>query len=194
MFINPQEVIKNGWLKFPESMSDVMQTKCVQPNAIDFTLDRVYHINHMNVFKISEKAKEMRGGTEMMPRVFAEDTNWLLASEDCYDCLSDFYVDIPEQVCAILYPRSTLVRNGLFWTTGIYDSGYKGHIGGVLHNRSGQVIISRGTRIGQIAFVRSDSAGMYAGGWNHSVGTHYTEALTKTEAPVEIEKTEVSLA
>lgn len=194
MFINPKEVIKNGWLKFPEWMNADQNAKCIQPNAIDFTLDRLFTINHMEMFQLSETSKKMRGGTEVEAKLKGVDLSWLLGTDEAYDCLSDFYVDIPEQVCAILYPRSTLVRNGLFWTTGIYDSGFKGHIGGVLHNRSGLASIAKGTRIGQIAFVRSDSAGAYAGGWNHSIGTHYAEVKIESypNPPAEIEKVEVA--
>lgn len=190
MFINPREVIKNGWLKFPDWMNEEQAEKCIQPNAIDFTLDRVFKISG-NIFSLSETKKRMRGGEEIIAvpdkeagdkisldkeiQIIKEQLYFGLDPQDSFDCLSDFYVKVPEGVCAVLFTRSTLVRNGLFWISGLYDSGFEGHIGGVIHTRRGGTQIYKGTRVGQIAFVHADSAGIYAGGWNHSQGTHYTE-------------------
>lgn len=180
MFLNPQQAIQEKWIRFPDWATPEFITKCIQPNAIDFTLDRVFSIEHGNTFAVSENAKRMRGGTERKPVTGlppGEGSNELYWTMDygMYDCLSDFYVELPTGVAAMLVPRSTLVRNGLFWFSGLFDSGFKGHIGGVLHNRSGRAVIAEHTRVGQIIFVGSDSSTLYTGGWSHDAGTHYAE-------------------
>ena len=127
----------------------------------------------------------MRGGSKV-PTLDLPDHDdvqrpfWSISSHSVYDGMSDIYVELPEGVAAMLIIRSTFNRNGLFLTSGLYDSGYKGHLGFALHNRAdAQARVAPGTRVGQVIFVSSDSAGMYAGGWNHDQGTHHSD-----EAPI----------
>ena len=173
MFIDPRVAIENGWVTGIKD-EDVQ----VQPNAIDFTLDRLFSINGDSTFAIDEEEKIMRGGDEINC-VHDRRTSKKIWHIDggIYDGLSDVFVDLPEGVaCLPVIVRSTFNRNGIFLTSGLYDSGYRGHIGFAVHNWLGKARIGVGTRIGQIAFVESAKAGMYAGGlyaggYNHGEGT-----------------------
>lgn len=172
MFINPQTAIKNGWIT-----GIVNPEKQVQPNAIDFTADKAFKLSRGDVFYVSERHKQMRGSVAYEPEPTnhePEITNsWLLAPGGMLDFLSDIYVDLPRGVAAMLVIRSTLARNGLILVSGLYDSGFKGHIGFLLHNRhENTAVIAEGTRVGQIIFVESDAAGVYSGGYNHEMGTN----------------------
>jgi deoxycytidine triphosphate deaminase len=173
MFINPKHAIEEGWvrgIKNPEIQ--------IQPNAIDFTLDRVFSISP-NQFIIStdkttgKELKQMRGGSEVQ---VIEDRRYgveFFHLDDCsYDILSDVYVDLPEGVACMLVPRSTFARNAMWIVSGLYDSGFKGHVGCVLHQLKGTSKVEKGTRVGQIIFVSSQNAKLYAGGYNHEVGTN----------------------
>ena len=62
--------------------------------------------------------------------------------------------------------RSTLNRNGIFITSGLYDSGFENYIGGVMHVRCGPARIERGTRIAQFIYVEAETASMYEGQYN----------------------------
>lgn len=173
MFINPKIAISEGWIT---GIRD--EEVQVQPNAIDFTLDRLFTIHSTNGFHISEEGKQMRGGSELTPLHDRREgvDYWRLDPNSVYDGVSDIYVKLPDGVAAMLIIRSTLNRNGLFLTSGLYDSGFEGHIGFALHNRSGYAYVGTGTRVGQIIFVQSENALMYAGGWNHTEGTHHSDA------------------
>lgn len=177
MFINPQTAIDNNWVRGIANPKDQ-----IQPNAIDFTLDHLYAIQERNDFVLGEHAKQMRGSIEMsaVPARNGSGDFFHLLSRTSYDGLSDVYVDLPEGVSALLVVRSTLNRNGLYITSGLYDSGYKGHIGFVLHNNSGGAILQEGVRVGQVIFVASENAKMYEGSWNHEEGTDH-EHNTKAE-------------
>lgn len=165
MFIKPTVAIENGWIK---GIRD--HAKQVQPNAIDFTLDTLFGLEAAAPALVSEAYKTMRT-TYTMPTT--PRGGWHLERGVVYDGTSEMYVEVPEGVAAILYTRSTLARNGVFLLSGLYDSGYKGHIGFTIYPIGGGLEIAPGTRVGQIAFVSAESAGMYAGGWNHAEGTHY---------------------
>jgi len=166
MFISPQTAIDNNWIS---GIAD--PDTQLQPNAIDFTLDTVYTIDKESTFFLTNSDKKMRGGSKLLPD---ENNNWTLPPNTVHDGMSAMYVDIPEGVAALLIIRSTLNRNGIFLTSGLYDSGFQGHIAYALHNRSGVTMIEKGTRVGQIIFVESASVGMYVGGYNHKLGTHHT--------------------
>lgn len=183
MFINPKVAIEQGWVKFPEWMSEEFKQKCIQPNALDFTIDRLFSVKPTDKFMISENAKTMRSNVEVpicmyygaeWPENGGELTYWDL-EVGCYDAMSDFYVEVPEGVAAWLITRSTFNRNGTFIQSGLYDSGFKGNCGFVLYNMGGVASIAPRTRIGQLIFVKSEASGiMYAGGYNTEAGQHWT--------------------
>lgn len=179
MFISPKTAIENGWIK--GITNEQLQ---IQPNAIDFTLDRLFFGNgddfiiSKDPMNPSKELKQMRMMSESLP---IEDRRtgvnlFHIEPSSVYDGMSNMYVEIPEGVVAQLVIRSSFNRNGIFLTSGLYDSGYKGHIGFALHNRSwGRAKIEIGTRIGQITFADSTNVGTYKGGWNHQQGTHFSE-------------------
>jgi deoxycytidine triphosphate deaminase len=183
MIINPKTAIEQGWItgiKDPE--------KQVQPNAIDFTADRAFYLDY-NDFFISEDGKFMRGsypaatvkvGTRWcagvsVPREFSDRDGWLLStsgSRSSLDILSDMYVTLPEGVAAQLIIRSSLARNGLVLQCGLYDAGFEGHIGCIIHNlHSWPAFIEPGTRVGQIMFVEAGTSTLYDGQYKHEEGT-----------------------
>ncbi len=169
MFVNPKEVIENGWVKFPDWMNDEFKQKCVQPNAIDFTIDMVFDHVDDESFMLSEELKVMRKQKKQQPIDGYYEINHMV------DFASDFYVDVPAGYAVQLIIRSTLNRNGLYLTSGLYDSGFQGHIAGILHNRGPIAYIAPQTRIGQVIFIKSEDSGiLYAGGYNHQQGTHWT--------------------
>lgn len=170
MFINPQLAIEQQWVKFPEWMTPEQQTKCIQPNALDFTIDRVAELTNTPC-RIGEDKSEIIHRKQIS---FFPEAGWWKLHEGSYDFMSDFYVDLPVGVAALVIIRSTFNRNGLFVTTGLWDSGFKGHIAGVLHNRVGRIEVQQHVRVGQVAFVSSDKTDvMYAGGYNTQQGTHW---------------------
>ena len=178
MFINPRTAIKEGWVTGIHN-----EEKQVQPNAIDFTLDKVYSISAQDEFIVSEYGKVMRNRRELhsikdrrWEMIKHEEIAFWVLQEGVYDCMSDVSVTVPEDVAAMLIIRSTFNRNGIYLTSGLYDSGYQGHIGFALHVRMhGNTKVAVGTRVGQLIFVKAGSATMYDGNWNHSQGTHYAE-------------------
>lgn len=169
MFINPKIAIEKGWVTGIHNPD-----KQVQPNAIDFTLDRLWVVNEHSQFVISEVDKQMRRRTELVsvPHRAEHDMYfWSIHPQTILDGLSDVYVDVPDGVAAMLVPRSSFTRNGFLLTSGLYDSGFKGHIGFVLHNRGGDARVFEGTRVGQLIFIESENALMYGGGYSHDKGT-----------------------
>lgn len=190
MLISPITAIENGWVTHPRltTLFEFREAACISPNALDFTADRMFSYGGKeadpNEFILSETVKKMRISTELTPVELEHSGShyWKLDGNSCFDVMSDFYVDIPRGVAALVIVRSTLNRNGLFITSGLYDQGFRGNLGMVLHNRGSTAYIAPHTRIGQLLFVKSENSNMmYAGGYNTEAGIHWTETLNNTK-------------
>lgn len=76
-------------------------------------------------------------------------------------------VDLPEDVYMELKLRSSLARRGILMGCGVYDPGFHGDSGCILHNLSNEAItLEAGTRICQAVFYKADAASMYQGKYN----------------------------
>lgn len=168
MLANPKEMVAAGFVK-----NLVDAEKQIQPNAIDFTVDAISGI-YGNHCYIGEDSKSMRGQIQLE---VDPEGNFNLQAQQSYDISSNMYVEVPEGKAALLILRSTFVRNGMSLSSGLYDSGFKGNIGAVLHTNTANAAIQKGVRIGQIMFIDSDSAGKYAGGYNTEAGQHWTDKV-----------------
>jgi deoxycytidine triphosphate deaminase len=176
MFINPKTAIAEGWITWNDNVTDI--EKHLQPNAIDFDCATIFNLDSASPAFLSETSKKMRASNKLSPSwhdMYVQNV-WTLENNKCYDFSSNFHVTLPQGVAAELIIRSTLNRNGVFLTSGIFDSGYSGQIAGMLRVHGGDFILAPNTRIGQIKFIRSEDSGiMYAGGYNHAADTHWSE-------------------
>ena len=190
MIINPNKIIEKQAIK---------GTYRMEPNAFDFTADKVLAINSNMLYYSNNKANVIhRTRSEIkthddtsLLRVYGYSDDktitpegkkgWILSRGLSYDITSDVYVEVPEGMAAFIVGRSTGNRNGIIITSGLYDSGYKGHIGCTLHNNCGDTYLEEGTFIGQIVFMDASSAKLYAGGYNNAEGEHWTDAVANQE-------------
>ena len=157
MFINPKIGIKEGWLRN-------IDEKNIQPNAIDITADQIWKVAQHDA-DITSKRHRNRNTISVN-----EKGTWNLF-QGVYDFASETYVEIPEGIVGWLRTRSTLNRNGIIVHSGLYDSGFKGPVCGMLYNMvAGNVYITPGTCVAQFIMAASDSEGVYAGGYNVDEG------------------------
>ena len=138
----------------------------VQPNAIDQKADKIFRIDN-NTFQISEEGKNHRGSA---PIALDEEGYWNLEN-GTYEIIMEGIVTIGSDEAGWVITRSTLNRNGLFITSGLYDSGYSGGMAGALHVGCGKARIRKGTRVGQFLLFKAESLTQYDGdygtGGNH---------------------------
>ena len=137
-----------------------IDSDCKQPNAVDLRLDSIERIND-STFTLTETRKETRRLTKMLER----DGVYRL-QKGSYQFETLHRVVIPEGMAGWLIARSTLNRNGIFITSGLYDSGFNNRIGGVMHVMAGSAKIARGVRIAQFILVDAETAHLYDGQYN----------------------------
>jgi deoxycytidine triphosphate deaminase len=132
----------------------------VQPNAVDLRLGKVFKIKN-ETFALSEDYKVHRGSEELLPN---EVGFWTL-EPGTYEVVMENIIEIGEGEAGWVITRSTLNRNGVFLTSGLYDSGYHGVMAGAMHVTTGPLTIRKNTRIGQFLLFKAESLHKYDGSY-----------------------------
>ena len=132
-----------------------------QPNAVDLRVKKIFEINKKSPFIISEEDKTHRGSTEVQP----DEEGWFNLERGTYEIIMENVVSVEEGYAGFVITRSTLNRNGLFITSGLYDSGYHGVMAGCLHVRVGPAKIKKGTRVAQFLLFEAETLSMYDGSY-----------------------------
>lgn len=137
----------------------------VQPNGIDLRLGRVFtYSKEEDYFLLSEDKKHVRRLIEIQPEVdgyFALDKGYFLIE------FANF-ARIGKDECGVVYPRSTLMRNGIEIFSAVYDSGYSGAMcAGMLVTC--KAYIAKGARIAQFVTFSADANGAYGGQYQNGV-------------------------
>jgi len=132
----------------------------VQPNAIDLRLKQVFEIGN-DVFFIDETTKKHRQITEIQP----DGNGYYRLKPGSYQITMLNEIRVGDSEAGFVITRSTLNRNGVFITSGLYDSGYHGVMAGVLHVTTGDIIIKVGTPVGQYLNFNSETIGSYNGSY-----------------------------
>ena len=155
-----------------ESSLSVVDAVSVQPNAVDLRLARVFKFRDsvkgfINVFEIDEDDKTHAQKEEILPN---DDGYWYLYPST-YEIQFEGLVSMGEKEAGWVITRSTLNRNGVFITTGLYDSGYNGAAAAALHVMSVPMKIKKGTRVAQFVLAESEAVKSYDGSYGISTET-----------------------
>ena len=148
----------------------------VQPNAIDLRVESIHRMKD-NTFTINEEDKLHRGSE---PVKIDKDDNYHL-EVGTYEIIMAGLINLGPEEAGFVITRSTLNRNGLFITSGLYDSGYNGVMAGALHVTGGDAIIKKGTRVAQFLLFKAESLMQYDGDYgvgkehDNKYGTFYDD-------------------
>jgi deoxycytidine triphosphate deaminase len=146
-----------------QSELSFIQPVDVQPNAVDLRLQRVLRVKP-ETFTLSEEEKVHRGTEEVMP---GPDGYFTLAP-GVYEVLMANQIKVGENEAGWVITRSTLNRNGVFLTSGLYDSGYIGPMASVMHVTAGIFRVRIGTRIGQYLCFDAEAVKQYNGSYGYT--------------------------
>lgn len=144
----------------PNSLSSLTNVVSgdIQPNAVDLRLDKVFVI-YKDMFTITNESKVHRGSEEIIP----DDENFWCLGPGTYEVVMENIINLSEGEAGWVITRSTLNRNGVFLTSGLYDSGYHGMMAGAMHITCGPLKIKKGTRVGQFLLFKSETLKLYNG-------------------------------
>jgi deoxycytidine triphosphate deaminase len=144
-----------------ESTLTNVREKDIQPNAVDLRLDKVLKPISGVPFMITDEIKNHRSTVELQP-----DLNGMFELiPGMYEIVMENIIQVGENEAGWVITRSTLNRNGVFITSGLYDSGYHGVMAGALHVTTGPLHIKKGTCVGQFLLFNSEALKKYDGSY-----------------------------
>jgi deoxycytidine triphosphate deaminase len=155
-----------------------VQDQDVQPNAVDLRLGKVFFIRPA-AFVIDEEQKKHRGSVELT----VDPDGYYTLKEGHYEVVMENVIKVGEGEAGWVITRSTLNRNGVFLTSGLYDSGYHGVMAGVMHVTCGPMKIKPGTRIGQYLSFDSEALSKYDG--SYGIGKEHDKKYEDTQQAIE---------
>lgn len=169
MIVNPRYILDYKIIQgidYPEEQ--------LQQNGIDITLDKLFRVEGDMILGVARK--RMPNFIEILP-IYDEIEGcemFDLEPGQSYVFNAYEYVEIPKDLMATMTTRSTFNRVGVRITSGIWDSGFRGTLGGLITTASIPVRIARDARIAQVVFHKAESASMYNGqyqeGSSQSIG------------------------
>lgn len=135
----------------------------VQPNAVDLRIARLWMLDPTSEFILFDNDKQHRQKIELFAN--PQTRMFELPARTTFEVQFEGIVTIADDEAGVVITRSTLNRNGLFLTSGLYDSGYKGAMAGALHNLGGVAKIEINARIGQFLIWKAEALHRYAGSY-----------------------------
>jgi deoxycytidine triphosphate deaminase len=144
----------------PESNTHItnIDDDCVQQAAVDLRLERMWGMN--GPFTIDEEQKQHRNKYELS----VDDEGYYNLEPGVYECSFDHDIKMGDDEVALIVTRSTLIRNGIFIASGLWDPSFRGKGGCCLHVHGGPAKIKPNTRIGQyLVWKVANAQGQYDG-------------------------------
>lgn len=138
----------------PNCLSKISGRFLQQPNAVDIQVDSIYKICDSEFVLTKDNSKTHRVTQKMEP----DSGGFWVLSPGSYEIITDTDVEVANGECGFVIARSTLVRNGCFVHSGIYDSGFKGKIGCTMTVTTGSFKLQKGARIAQFYLIKSDKS------------------------------------
>jgi len=140
-----------------------VDVEMISSNAVDMRLDRVIALSP-TIFVIDEDKKLHRDRID----VEVDDDGYFNLHIGVYDVAMSSDVTIGDGEAGWLVIRSSFNRNGVFITSGVYDTGYSGNVGGALHVTTGPIRVKQGTRIAQFVLFEAEALKMYDGDYGRT--------------------------
>lgn len=143
-----------------------LDEKCVQPDAVDLRVGKIYKIDENSMATLTEHSKTHAVRHEVLPN---EDNMYVL-TRGAYVVEFDHRIEVGVDECGWVVSRSTLMRNGVYLHSCLYDSGYVGPmISGLNVVGVDTFLLEAHARIGQYVCTKVD-------GVQHQYDGSYQEA------------------
>ncbi len=124
--------------------------KQVGHNGIDLSLRNVYGFISSGSLGITEEDRVLADCSIIKPN----DDGWYNLEKGCYKIDFNEIINIPKNVIALTFPRSSLIRSGVTIESAVWDSGYygRGEALMIIHNTHG-FKVRKNTPILQMIFL-----------------------------------------
>jgi dUTP pyrophosphatase len=150
-----REELRTALSGTPPLVEDVDTQLQLQPNGIDLRVDRVQRLTSPGLLGAADTVREPAARED----VSTDNDGWWDLHRGAYVITYREKVNLPNDLMALIRPRSTLLRSGVAIHGAVWDAGYSGRGEGLLsvHNSRG-FRLQRGARVAQLVFFRLVSA------------------------------------
>ena len=127
------------------------------PNGFDLTVARIFSFTGAGTLDFSNKERMLPEGEEIFPEKInsADNRGWWNLEKGTYKIITNESVNLPRDLIALAFSRTSLLRMGAFTQHGVWDAGFKGKGEFILTvgNNNG-INIKQNSRIAQLVFLR----------------------------------------
>jgi dUTP pyrophosphatase len=128
----------------------------VTPNGFDLTVDSVSSFNSAGALDFSNKERVLPDCPEIPPKKQKPEDKfgWWHLEKGTYKAKTNETVNLPNDLIAIAFPRTSLLRMGAYTHHGVWDAGFngKGEFILVVENPQG-LKLKQNARIAQLVFL-----------------------------------------
>lgn len=126
------------------------------PNGFDFTAEKIFEFSEKGCVDFSNSERELPECRELKPkkRNPEDEYGWYELSKGSYKVRTNETVNIPKDMIAISFSRSTLLRMGAFTQHAVWEAGFSGKSEFLLvvQNPHG-ISLKENARVNQIIFI-----------------------------------------
>ena len=144
--------------------------KQITPNGFDLTVEKIFSIDEAGSVDFSNNERIVPQGKELIPQKKSQEDKygWWHLPKGVYKIRINETVNIPNNLTALAFTRTTLLRMGAFTQNGVWDAGFKGKSEFVLvvENPAG-INVKQNARVIQLVFLRVEETEEYNGVYKH---------------------------
>ncbi|MDD5044728.1 MAG: deoxyuridine 5'-triphosphate nucleotidohydrolase [Candidatus Omnitrophica bacterium] len=158
MVLNKKEIEK--LIKEKALVEDYVDLETqVTPNGFDLTVRAISEFDSAGALDFSNKERKTPQGKEVIAQKQQPQDRfgWWELKRGAYKIASNEIVNLPKNLIAMAFPRSSLLRMGAFSQNGVWDAGFQGRSEFILvvENPHG-IKIKQNARLIQLVFISID--------------------------------------
>lgn len=127
------------------------------PNGFDLTVEKIFEFESAGFLDFSNSERVVPKGKEIKPkkRKIKDKYGWWNLKKGVYKIRTNEKVNLPKDLIALAFSRSSLLRMGGFTQVGVWDAGFEGKSEFILTvgNPKG-IKIKQNARIAQMVFIK----------------------------------------
>ncbi|UCG34620.1 MAG: deoxyuridine 5'-triphosphate nucleotidohydrolase [Candidatus Omnitrophota bacterium] len=140
------------------------------PNGFDLTVEKIFKFSGAGSLDFSNRERQLPETEENTPQKSKPEDKygWWQLPKGVYKVRTNETVNIPNNLVALAFSRTSLLRMGAFTQNGVWDAGFKGKSEFVLvvYNPCG-IKIKQNARVIQLVFLRVEETEKYKGIYNN---------------------------
>ena len=140
--------------------------KQLTPNGIDLTVAAISRFARAGAIDFSNKERVIPAAEEIRPKKTKEEDKygWWLLAKGVYKVKSNEIINLPNNLTALAFSRTSILRMGCFTAHGVWDAGFSGKGEFILSVQNPEgVKLKENCRVAQLIFFKVEETESYNG-------------------------------